>query len=253
MEDAVLAVVTNYDFSDEADHLKAGLAPYWETLLIDNSSPIPPRTVDFILPNRHYSGLWNAAIRLALERRKPWLLFVASDVQVPDQERLAACMRAVLKDRSVGIYTPALRPDSRLAFPACYHRGTGRLRECFVCEGFFFLARTDVLTSLCPVDLEANRYGWGMDIMAAYHAYRTGRRVIVDDRVVIYHPSAIHEISIEQASAQQANYLGAEGGRFFTWTQARLRRQERLAEIPRRMVAGVSRLLRRTLDTANAR
>lgn len=246
MESSVLAVITNYDFSANADDLKTRLAPLFETFLVDGSSPTAPRTADVIVPNLYYSGLWNEAVRLALERRKAWLLFVASDVQISDVNLLADCLRDVLKRRSAGIYTPSLRPDSRASYQATICRDTGRIRECFVNEGFFFLARTRILSRVYPIDLQRNRYGWGIDVMACLHAYRTGHQVLVDDRVTIYHPAAIHDIPTEQALQQQKRYMAEEGKRFLDWTTRRLARQGQILELPRRLGARVALFARRT-------
>ena len=246
MESSVLAVVTNYDFSTNADDLKARLAAHFETLLVDGGSPTAPRTADVVVPNLYYSGLWNEAVRLTLERRKPWLLFVASDVQISDIDLLAACIRDVLRKKSAGIYTPSLRPDSRASYQASICRGTGRMRECFVNEGFFFLARTNILSRVYPIDLQRNRYGWGVDVMACWHAYRTGHQVLVDDRVTIYHPAAIHSIPAEQALQQQMRYMSKKGKRFLKWTTRRLAREGQRREIPRRLAARVVQFARRS-------
>ena len=245
MEDAVLAVVANYAFSNEADDLKARLKPHYETVLVDSGSPRPPRTTDISLPNVYYSGLWTEAVRVVLERRKPWLLFVASDVQVPDTNQLAASIRTVLGKPAAGVYTPSLRADSRLAFSACFCRGTGRIRECFVSEGFFFLVRTSIVEQLYPIDRVANLYGWGVDIMTAAEAYRRGRKVLVDDRVVIYHPAAIHAIPIEESLKQQTKYVGDEGWRFLNWARQRGERPQRLSDVPRRVSEELSLVFRR--------
>jgi hypothetical protein len=246
MEPSVLAVVTNYDFSANADDLKSRLAPHFEILLVDGGSPVAPRTADIVIPNLYYSGLWNEAVRQALERRKRWLLFVASDVQIFDTNLLADCIRDVLKKASAGIYTPSLRPDSRASFQASICRGTGRIRECYACEGFFFLARTNILSHVYPIDVQLNRYGWGIDVMACLHAYRTGYQVLVDDRVAIYHPAAVHSIPVEQALQQQIRYMSDEGNRFLKWTTKRLARQGQLREIPRRLAARVAQFARRS-------
>jgi hypothetical protein len=249
MEETVLAIVANYDFSENADVLKACLSRYYKTLLLDNSSPTPPRTVDIILPNHRYVGLWNASVRLALDYNKQWLLFVASDIQIPDVDLLATCLRTVLKKSSVGIYTPSLKLDSRLAYPACFQRKTGKLRECYVTEGFFFLARTKILERLYPVALEVNRFGFGIDLMTAYNAYRTGYKVVVDDRVVIHHPAAIHATPNDQAVEEQMKYMGPEGRRFMKWLFQRLKREGRLSEIPCRLAMICSRPFLRTYKT----
>lgn len=248
MEDSVLAVVANYDFSDQADDLKRRFAAHFPTVLIDSGSPTPPRTADRILPNGFYTGLWNAAVGLARERGTPWLLFVASDVDVPDVAGVAAALRDVLRDRSVGIWTPSLRADSRLAHPACFARGTGGMRECLICEFFFFLARTDLLARLHPVDPAVNRYGWGIELLAAHHAYKAGRRVLVDDRVTIHHPASIHPISVEEADRQQLLHVPKETWKFFHRIRRRPTEEGRSFEFARRWVEGLRRLARRTYD-----
>ena len=82
--DLVLAIVANYGFSTQADHLKRCLEGCIDTILIDNSSPIPPQNADLTLPNSYYTGLWNAAVKQALLSKKEWLLFIASDVKILD-------------------------------------------------------------------------------------------------------------------------------------------------------------------------
>jgi len=244
MDDKLIAVIANYGFSEHADELKARLSPHVPTLLIDNSSPVPPRSVDYVLPNRYYSGLWNTAVRLALERQQRWLLFIASDVQIPDIGQMVHCLFHASRRSEVGVYTPALRADSRAAYPACFQRNSGGLRECHVCEGFCFLARTEVLERVYPIDLDANRYGWGVDAQTCYEAYRCGYRVFVDDRVNIYHPAAIHEIPIEQARLEQANFLSTEARRFLKRTRRIRSRRDRWERFSRTISAGLSRFLK---------
>lgn len=248
---SVLAVVTNYDFSANADDLKARLAPYFETLLIDNSSPIPPRSADVILPNRHYTGLWNESVRLAIERDKQWLFFVAADVQIPDAACLAANLNRVSKKADIGVWTPSLRNDSRAYFTACFGRGTRGLRECYIVEGFCFLARTKVLAKLYPVDYEFNCYGWGIDVMTAYCAYRMGYKVAVDDRVTIYHPPSIHVTSTVIPQEQQIRFMGDAGRDFQHWADERLRCEHELVEIVSRKMANIARFLVRARNKFN--
>jgi len=213
----VVCVVTNYAFSAEADELKRALSESFETVLIDNSSPLAPKLADEILPNLRYPGLWNAAVRLAQQRNRKWLLFIASDVVVDDVTGLANSVRDAIDDSRVGIYTASLDASSRLAYPACFQKGSGGLRECFVCEGFFFLARLKVLAPIYPIDLDRNKYGWGIDALACYWTYRKGLKVVVDDRVTIHHPAAIHEIPVEMAQQQSRQYLSRHVMEFIEW------------------------------------
>lgn len=236
-QNSVLAVVANYDFSANADILKANLSAYFETVLVDSSSPNPPKTVDQIIPNFYYGGLWNESVRIALENQKQWLLFVASDIQIPDVKLLASKIQTMLDKDRVGVYTPSLHYDSRIAFDYCYNRGTGKIRECYLCEGFFFLARTEILAKLYPVSLDDNKYGWGIDVMTAFHAYQLGMKVVVDDRVEIYHPASSHPIPIDLAFQQVMKYLAdAEAIDFLDNSKKIIERKKKLARIGKRLI-----------------
>jgi hypothetical protein len=237
MNNSTLAIVANYDFSDNADLLKVNLSPYFETLLIDSSSPSPPKSADRIIPNLYYSGLWNEAVKLALEKKKQWLLFIASDVQISDVKLLASRVKMMLVNNKIGVYTPSLRYDSRIAFDYCYNRGTGRVRECYLCEGFFFLARTEILANMYPVDTRDNYYGWGIDVMTAFYTYEARLKVVVDDYVEIYHPSSIHPISIEQALQQSVRYLKmAKAIDFLDRSKRRIEREKKIYRVIKRLI-----------------
>ena len=224
---SVLAVVTNYGFSAAADDQKAELGKHFDTILIDSSSPTPPVEADIVIPNRYYPGLWNSAVEATLAGHYEWLLFVASDIQISNFGELAGFIKSACAQRYIGLYTPSLTLDSRLAFPACFSRNTGTLRECFICEGFFFLVRTKIVSRLYPVDQLINVYGWGIDVFTAYTTYLMGYRAVVDDRVQIHHPAAIHDISIEDAEAQAARYKTPGAHRFATWSNSQLRHRQK--------------------------
>jgi hypothetical protein len=221
MTPSLLATVTNYDFSENADRLKNALSDFFETILIDSSSPKPPKFVDITLPNLYYSGLWNEAVRRALLEKKEWLLFVASDVEIFDPSALATHINEVTQVENIGIYTPSLVPKSRTSFDYCRHLNTLRLRECHLIEGFFFLARTKILEHLYPIDVSTNRYGWGVDVLASYYAYKLGLKVVVDDRVQIYHPAARHSISLSEAEKQFKEYL-VEANAYWFYKRTRI-------------------------------
>jgi hypothetical protein len=204
----MLVVVTNYDFSDQASQLKSAFASRAPTLLIDASSPSPPRDADTTIPNTMYPGLWNAAVRAAIDRRADWLFFLASDVHVPDASLLVDCIAHVLDDDRIGCYTPSIHPASRCAYQACFTQPTRSLREIAVAEGFCFLARVRLLASIHPVP-RLNAFGWSIDKLTAIRAHRAGLLNVVDDRVSIYHPAAkpAHAINGEAADRAGFEYL----------------------------------------------
>ena len=207
----ICVVIANYDFSDNADHLKREFSDYIPTIIIDASSPKPPKSVDFTVANTYYPGLWNAAVSYASssETGCDWLMFVASDLQIPDVGLL--CSRAIeaIKMKTIGIYTPSLTLDSRLSFLDCFNAGTASIREVQLVEGFFFLTRVRILKSLYPIPM-TNKYGWGIDVAACYAAYKMGYTVVVDDGVEIFHPKRIHDIDETQAGNMHNEYVGKE-------------------------------------------
>jgi hypothetical protein len=172
---------------------------------------------DVVIPNDYYPGLWNTAVRTAGENRFKWMMFIASDVQIDDVN--AVCRRAVeaIGIPRVGVWTPSLHPDSRTEFRACINKGAQALRECGLIEGFFFLARVDLLACVYPIEKE-NLYGWGADVALNYHAYADGLGSFVDDRVTIFHPASRVDHQIDNAIALQLAYSSFGSG-IFAWAK----------------------------------
>jgi hypothetical protein len=55
-------------------------------------------------------------------------------------------------------------------------------------DGFCFAARKHFLARVCPIDLDINPLGWGPDTHLGYLAIIYGGCVVVDDRIVVFHP-----------------------------------------------------------------
>lgn len=208
----ILVAITNYDFSRNADRLKGCFSTEFATVLIDASSPQPPRHTDKTIPNTYYPGLWNAAVEIAIEQRYAWLFFLASDVAVKDPARVCKFLREATEDSAIGIYTPSLSRKSRASFPATLCRKTGRLRRCELIEGFAFLARTEILQEIYPIT-KANQYGWVIDVLTCHRAKQKGYQVVVDDRTLITHPPrrTEHEIDTKLAAEAGLNYAKSMG------------------------------------------
>lgn len=101
----------------------------------------------------------------------------------------------------------------------------------------FFLARTEILAKLYPVNLHDNQYGWGIDVMTAFHTYKSGMKVVVDDRVEIYHPASCHPIPIDLALQQVLEYLAdAEAIDFLDNSKKVIERKKKLARIGKRLI-----------------
>ena len=200
-QNTIVVVVCNYDFNDNACKLKEFFAKAFPTILIDASSPSPPKDVDLIIANEGYRGLWNAAAQLTLEHGHEWLFFIASDVELIHADLMIEAMRNASRDDKLAMWTPSISVDSRHSYKSCTHRSTSLQRICGVPEGFCFMIRSAVLRDQYPVP-SSNQYGYKIDMASAVMA-RTFGNVVVDDRVLIFHPAARPEHRIDAILADQ--------------------------------------------------
>jgi len=206
----ILVVVANYGFPENADRLKSSFSHFFQTFLLDSSSPLAPKLVDLTIPNTYYPGLWNAAVHKAFSSRCDWLFFLASDVTVKQVKKLSYCIKEVSSNPNVGVYTPSLTPNSRVAFTSLVNKKTNGIRSCHLVEGFAFLVRVDLLTDIYPIPV-FNKYGWCLDLIMCEIARKKGYNILVDDRVSIFHPKSQEHHSINSQSAIDEAFLFARG------------------------------------------
>lgn len=202
VEPKILVAIVNYDFSENADRLKGEFSKFFPTILIDSTSPKPPNSVDFTIANDYYPGQWNSSISYAIRENYDWLLFIASDVQIEEIEKLAKYATEISKRSEIGVYAPSLDMKSRCAFSLQYNRLSLGIREVGIVEGFCFFARTDLLAQIHPAPVE-NVFGWGLDILLCKAAYQNRKKVVIDDRVKIFHPSSNPTHEIDRVLAKQ--------------------------------------------------
>jgi SAM-dependent methyltransferase len=200
--------ITNYDFSDNASHLKDEFNKYFHTILIDSSSPAPPTHVDISIPNTYYPGLWNASVEYAISKKYKFLMFVASDVQINNVKQLCEYANEATKYENIGVYTPSISSKSRTAYPILNNRTSSYIRECGVVEGFFFMANTEILKTIFP--LTNFKYGWAVDVLTCDKAYELNRICVVDDRIEIFHPTSktAHSIDAKKAEEEWVKLIG---------------------------------------------
>jgi hypothetical protein len=211
----MLAVVVNHGHNAHALALRDRLTTVVDAVAIDSGSQlthVEHDAFDVCLPNVYYSGLLNEAVRQVQARGHDSLLLVASDVRVEQVETLVTHARSALARPDIGVYGPCCAgAGQRHMWP----RRTARLREVPFLEGFCFAARADLLSRLCPVDLERNRLGWGLDVHLGYLALRSGLRCVVDDQVEVMHPARTG-YSLEQARREYVLYKRTHGLRAFS-------------------------------------
>ena len=204
----ICVCVTNYDFSENATELKKQFGTFFHTILIDSSSPSLPEDVDIVIANSYYPGLWNSAVHYAITNNFKYLMFVASDLQINNVKMLCEFSNEATQYQQIGVYSSSISPNSRVAFPALINSPTSHIRETGVMEGFFFLARVEILKSIYPISPKF-KYGWGIDILTCHKAYEFNYIVVVDDRVEIFHPASKpdHAIDPNEATIESASFI----------------------------------------------
>lgn len=191
-KDAPLSVVVvNHQCNENAIALKRSLSSHADVRLVDSGSTFndgQAAEFDECLGNVYYGGLLNCAHRLTAGRDAEHpVLFICSDVEVDDGERLVARIRSVFDDPRVGVYAPASLGSGH---PQMWPRGSGGLRRVSFVEGFCLAMRQGLLDMQCPVDLSLNALGWGYDVHLGYLAARSGRWSVVDDTLSVHHPQS---------------------------------------------------------------
>jgi SAM-dependent methyltransferase len=196
----LLVAIINYGFEANADRLKHDLSAHFPTVLIDSSSPRQPRTVDITIPNTYYPGLWNEAVKQAIDGEYDRLFVIASDVRIIALPPLIKALHQALEHDDIGVWTPSLHSKSRCEAKLAFNKKTDCLRGCGYIEGFCFLAQTSILKQQYPLPTW-NKSGWGVDVVTSYLSKQQGLAVAVDDRAEIYHPRARNQHKIDRTSA----------------------------------------------------
>lgn len=202
LSDEICVCITNYDFSDNATNLKNQFGLFFKTVLIDASSPTPPIGVDITVKNTYYPGIWNAATKYAIENNFKYMMFVASDLQIQSVKKLCLYALEATSYSEIGVYTSSVSSNSRTSYPCLINGTTSYIRECGVIEGFFFLARTQILKEIYPISKDFY-YGWCVDVLTAEKSYEQNFIVVVDDRVEIFHPASRAEHVIDGKKANE--------------------------------------------------
>lgn len=186
----VYTFIVNHQQNINALILKNSFLPLTRTCLLDSGSDILPEQVPFfdkIYPNIYYSGLYNEALRIFLESEFKLMLFMTSDVSIPDPVKLIQNIEFVMSDDRVGLYGPVSAGGVHFwGMPA----HTGNVREVPYVEGFCFIAHRRLLEKLGVIDTRVNMLGWGIDIALGYVSNCLGLQVLIDDRIEIVHPKA---------------------------------------------------------------
>lgn len=187
--------------------LAAGLRPYFPLELHDSGSTLSDdekRGFDYLWGNIGYGGLMNVVCdQIAMFDAHDPVGFICSDVSVNEPRALLERVRCAFANIRVALYAPSsYGSNHRQMHP---QRGVGLRRVSFV-DGFCFFARAQLFREVCPIDLNVNRLGWGIDKQFGYAAARIGSIAVVDDAITVNHPN-VSGYSRDEASRQRDTWL----------------------------------------------
>lgn len=189
MHNEILVIIANHNHNENAVRLLSLFSRDFKTFVIDSGST--EKDSRFIqLENVYYTGLFNKASELLLNSDKRWLLFIASDVEISDDNywKLIRRLRDHRAFNDIGLYTPSVEGRSHsFLIP---QKGLFKFRDINFVEGFMFLANRQIIQMMHPVDIKLNKIGWGLDVMKGFICKQLHKRCVVDDLVQIYHPPA---------------------------------------------------------------
>ena len=189
MHSEILVTIVNHNHNENALRLQSLFSRDFRTFVIDSGSD--EKDSRFIqLENVYYTGLFNKASEILLSSNKKWILFIASDVEISDDNywKLTRRLRDYRPFNDIGLYTPSVEGRSHQFLKR--QTGSFGFRDINFIEGFMFMAHREIIQKMHPVDIKLNKIGWGLDVMKGFISKQIGKRCVVDDLVEVYHPHA---------------------------------------------------------------
>lgn len=212
----ILCSIVNHNCNGNTAVLRKNLSVHFDTIVFDSGSD-KQESYFVSLGNVYYSGLLNHSFQCAKKLGYEYLFMICSDVQfeMAEIEKMVASLRET-ELKGVGTYSPCSRGRSHQFCKKEFERG---LRAVPFTEGFVFLSSLKVLEEFLPVNLDINRYGWGLDIAKGYYTRKNNLLCVIDDGVQVYHPESTG-YSNEKAENDMWNWVNQindpEFRRFFS-------------------------------------
>lgn len=205
-KDQLLITIFNHNQNDNCEKLYNQLKELAPTTIIDSGSDLSDhrkKVFTHQCENIYYSGLFNFAVKLANEGNYKNLMYLTSDITIPDPEKLILNTLNAMDDPKIGIYSAGV-----VGTPHFHCKKDSSNKQILVpfVEGICTCLKTEVARSVYPVDLALNRYGHGIAPLLGFVSYLNNLNVIVDQRVHIIHPPGTG-YSGEDATKQKKLWL----------------------------------------------
>ena len=144
-------------------------------------------------------GLTKKAYEISKKMGYEWVLIANSDVVCNDYNynKLTEVISELISKQDIGVWDPSACFGSMVNGSTgrindnkhLYYQGTNQPREVKSGEGWFEIISIHVMDMVMPyTDYEENKYGWGMNDAFNRAARKLKLKVVVDDRVIMYHP-----------------------------------------------------------------
>lgn len=162
--------------------------------------------------NMYYGGLYNEAVKMSDNEN---IMMINSDNIIKDIVSLynrADLFFSVY--RSPGVYAPSIKNGGtywnydrdRLGWADIYRNW----KRAPITDGTCWALSKEVIKKTGLIDLDKNRIGWAIDVLAAMNAKSMGLHVIVDYGIEIMHPAkTIYDI--KQAAHEEYMYINSIG------------------------------------------
>ena len=179
-----LCCIFNYNESKNAEILLSLASEHFDTIVMDSGSKKrPSNAINY--KNIYYSGLLNNAHNIAKEKGYKYLFIICSDVTIGKHEMQAIRNNiAGLNLSEIAVYAPSSQGST---YEFCKRQPGSSLRAVPFVEGYIFFCATSVLDYFCPVNVQENKLGWGLDLATGYYAGNSGFLCVIDDEIEVSH------------------------------------------------------------------
>lgn len=203
---AVVCCILNYKHDDGAkfwyDRCKTEFKTYIiDTNYLDNGGEWPFDKNDPNILKEHnlyYGGSVLKSYELLKKNNGQWLLTITSDVKCDagNSQRFGYVIQDIINRKDIGVWDPSAAQGSMcngstqiiLSNVHQYNHNFG-VREVRCGEGWLELVRGDVCDELLPkLNYDDNKLGWGINDAFNRISRKKGLKVVIDDRLIVFHP-----------------------------------------------------------------
>lgn len=220
----LVCTILNYKYDDNALRLYNALKNRFVTYLIDTNyldnsgnCPFDKNDEHIVLCNNvYFGGSYIKAYEILKKENGDCLVAITADVEFDDDNlnNLIKLLPEIAENEAIGVWEPSAKQGSMcngstqliLTNIHQYNHGTNSMREVICGEGWFEFVRKNVCDMVLPyINNIDNKHGWGINDAFNRAARKLGLKVVIDDRVIAYHPAGT-SYSNQEAAAEYEHF-----------------------------------------------